>query len=338
MGTYTREILAALERTERPRLLVYGPGAREIPGPRLVGRHFLWPRRLRRLDIDVFFGPAGLLPLAGPGVPSVITVHDLAIYLRPEWFPPGQPFSTRIVVPRSIERADAVIAVSRNTARDLERIFEIGADRVDVIPEGVSESFQPLPPERLAEVRDRYQLPERFILFVGTLEPRKNVTTLVDAWEALPRGERPELVVAGGWGWRTEAIRARLERAGSGLRLLGSVPYSDLPALYNLATVLAHPAHYEGFGLTPLEAMACGTPVICSNAASLPEVVGSAALTAPPDDVQAWTAALERVLQEPELGLRLRAQGLLRAAEFTWERAARQTYSVLQRTASPARS
>ena len=333
MGTYTREILAALERTQRPRLLVFGPGARQIPGPRLLGRHFVWPRRLRRLDLDVFFGPTGHLPLSDPGAPTVITVHDLAIYLRPEWFPPGQPFSTRIVVPRSIERADSVIAVSRNTARDLERIFELPADRVDVIPEGVSAAFQPLPPEPLAEARQRYDLPERFILFVGTLEPRKNLATLVDAWEALPKSDRPDLVVAGGWGWRTEALRERLSRVGSGLRRLGSVPYADLPALYNLATLLAHPAHYEGFGLTPLEAMACGTPVVCSNAASLPEVVGPAALTVPPDAAEAWTEALRRLLQEPELGASLRTQGLLRAAEFTWERAARQTYAVLERTA-----
>jgi glycosyltransferase involved in cell wall biosynthesis len=327
----------------RHRLTVYEPmaahgaagaeaGHRRIPDVRLLGRHWLWPRALRRLGADAYFGPAGQLPLGSVGSPAVITVHDLAIYRRPDWFPPRQPFAVRLVVPRSLRRADAIIAVSRSTARDLEELFGIGPERVGVVHHGVAGAFRPLPPEPRAETARRFRLPERFILFVGTIEPRKNLETLLDAWAQVPR--RPDLVLAGDWGWRHEGLRARLERMGGQVHLLGGVASEELPGLYNLALCLAHPAWYEGFGLTPLEAMACGTPVVCSDAASLPEVVGEAALLVPPGDVQGWRAALERVASDPELATELRRKGILRAAEFSWDRAAEQTWEIIERSAA----
>ena len=328
IGTYTREILAAL--AGRARFTVYGPGQREIPGPRFFGRHFVWPGRIRRLAPDLFFGPMGQLPLGRVGSPSVLTIHDLAIYIRPEWFPSAQPLSTRLVVPRSIEGANALIAVSRNTARDLAAIFDRRPEEITVIHEGVSPAFHPLPVEQLPAVRRRFGLPERFILFVGSIEPRKNLPTLLAAWAALP--DRPDLVIAGAWGWKYEPIRDQIERMGTGIHLLGPIDPADLPGLYNVATVLAHPAHYEGFGLTPLESMACGTPVVCSDAASLPEVVGDAALLVDPADVEGWTAALERVLHDPGVASDLRRKGVVRAAEFTWEKAGARTWRVLERT------
>jgi glycosyltransferase involved in cell wall biosynthesis len=318
-----------LERSSPARFTVWGaPSGSAIPGPRLFGRHWRWPGRVRRSGAQLFFGPAGQLPLRGIGCPTVITVHDLAIYIRPEWFPAWQPLSTRLVVPRSISHATAIIAVSENTRADVERVFGISGDRVKVVPEGVSARFRPLPAEALDDVRRRYSLPDRFLLFVSTLEPRKNLPTLLDAWEGLPRSRRQPLVLAGGWGWRADPIRARVERIRSGLHVIGPVDPGDLPALYNLAGCLVHPAWYEGFGLTPLEAMACGTPVVCSDAASLPEVVGEAALLVAPGDVDGWRQALERVLDDAGLARRLRAAGLARAAEFTWERAANATWEV----------
>ena len=339
MATYTRNVLSAMqaggvhlttwlpEPGEAPPV----PGARRIPGPRLLGRHFRWPRRLRRSDYDVFFGPMGQLPLGGVGMPSVLTIHDLAIYIRPEWFPSGQPLSTRVVVPRSIERASHLIADSENTARDIRALFDRGPDDVTVIPLGVGPEFRPMPVEGLRESLSRFDLPERFLLFVGTIEPRKNLETLLAAWAAL--SDRPDLVIAGGWGWKYEAVSEQVERLGGGVHLLGPVAPADLPALYNLALALAHPAHYEGFGLTPLEAMACGTPVVCSNASSLPEVVGDAALLVDPVDVEAWTAALDRVLHDPGLAGDLRRRGILRAAELSWERTGARTLRVLRTTA-----
>ncbi len=345
IGTYTRELLGALlaARPAHRITLWLPPGAqapfhspqlatRDIPATRLLGRHLLWPRRLRRQSADVYFGPAGLLPLGDPGSPAVVTVHDLAIYRHPEWFPARQPLSTRLVVPRSLERAGTVLCVSQSTARDVVDIFGLPAERLEVTLEGVSERFRPLDRERTAEVRRRLQLPERFVLFVSTIEPRKNLDTLLDAWAQM--GGRLPLVIAGGFGWRSEAVAARMERLRSaGLHHLGPVHPDDLPGLYSAATVLAHPAWYEGFGLTPLEAMACGTPVICSDRSALPEVVGEAGILLDPGDVRAWTEALESVTQDAGLAAGLRRRGLLRAAEFSWERTAERTWRAIERAA-----
>jgi glycosyltransferase involved in cell wall biosynthesis len=339
VGTYTAEILRALA-AERPdsRFSVYTvadpagewppPVAfRRQPAARLVGRHLLLPAGIRRLHADVYFGPAGLLPLGGVGAPAVVTAHDMAIYRHPEWFPGGQALSVRVVVPRSMRRAAAVVAVSACTAGDVAELFGVGAERLAVVPEGVARRFQPLAAERVEPVRRRYGLPERFVLFVSTIEPRKNLPTLLEAWGRMR--ERPPLVVAGSWGWGYEGVRERMERLGPGLRLLGAVPPDDLPALYNLATCLAHPAWYEGFGLTPLEAMACATPVVVSSASSLPEVVGDAGLLVDPADVEGWTAALEQVSGDADLAAALGRRGRLRAAEFGWDRAAERTWRVL---------
>ncbi|HZV48572.1 MAG TPA: glycosyltransferase family 1 protein [Candidatus Dormibacteraeota bacterium] len=340
IGTYTVEILRALA-AEGPgnRFTVYTSAdvslghpalaTRRPPTLRLVGRHLLWPARLRRLGADLYFGPAGQLPLGEVGMPAVLTAHDMAIYRHPEWFPGGQTLAVRVTVPRSMRRAAVVIAVSASTARDVAELFGLGPERLEVIPEGVAGRYRPLSPVRLEAARSRFRLPDRFILFVSTIEPRKNLDTLLEAWSRMP--DRPPLVVAGGWGWRCEAVRARMERMGPDLVMLGPVPPGDLPGLYNLATCLAHPAWYEGFGLTPLEAMACGTPVVASRSSSLPEVVGEAGLLVDPEDVEGWTEALGRVCGDADLHATLRRRGLLRAAEFTWERAARRTWRVFER-------
>jgi len=337
VGTYTTEILRALI-AERPdsRLSVYtaadppfqhpGIAFHRPPAARLIGRHVLWPLRLRRSGADLFFGPAGQLPLGGAGMPAVVTAHDMAIYRNAGWFPSGQAMSVRLVVPRSMRRARAIVAVSACTARDVAELFGVGEERLVVVPEGVASWFRPLPAAGVEAVGRRLGLPSRFVLFVSTIEPRKNLPTLLDAWGRMR--DRPPLVVAGGWGWRCEAERERLGRMGPDVRVLGPVAPGDLPALYNLATCLAHPAWYEGFGLTPLEAMACGLPVVASNASSLPEVVGDAGVLVPPSDVEGWTAALDRVCGDATLAATLSARGLARAAEFTWSRAAQATWRV----------
>ena len=338
VGVYTTQILRAMA-VERPdcRLVVFGPPGgfeyvpdatyRLLPQTRLIGRHLQWPATLRRLHPDAYFGPAGALPLGNVGCPAVITVHDLAIYRNPRWFPGRQPLSTRLVVPRSVLRADVVISVSENTARDIVEIFGIDRARIQVVPHGISPKFRPMGGEERAEARARLGLPERFILFVGTIEPRKNLDTLLDAW-AMMR-DRPDLVVVGSWGWSYEPIRDKMARLGPRLHHYDSVDPDELPAIYNLARVLAHPAWYEGFGLPPLEAMACGTPVVVSDRSSLPEVVGDAAVLVPAGEPEAWRKALELVVGDTELAAGLRHRGILRAAEFSWQRAARLTWRAI---------
>jgi glycosyltransferase involved in cell wall biosynthesis len=342
VAVYTKEILHAMA-VDRPdcRMTVFLPDGvkapetnsaiayRPLPGARLIGRHVQWPRRVRALKPDALFGPAGVLPLRDAGCPTVITVHDLAIYRNPAWFPARQPLSTGWIVPRSMKRADMIVAVSQNTAKDVQAIFDVPASRIAVVPEGVSSAFHPLGAEDLADARARLKLPERFILFVSTIEPRKNLTTLLEAW-AMMR-DRPDLVVVGGWGWRFEPIRAQMERLGPTLHHIDGLDPADLPAVYNLALALAHPAWYEGFGLPPLEAMACGTPTLVSDRSSLPEVAGDAALIVPADSAEAWRRALEMVTGDTELAADMRRRGIVRAAEFSWGRSATGTWAAIDR-------
>jgi len=339
VGVYTSQILRAMA-VERPdcRFTVYVPPGvsvngspsiayRALPDVPLVGRHVQWPARLRRLRPDVFFGAVGALPLMDVGSPSVITVHDLAIYRNAGWFPRRQPLSTRWVVPSSLRRADRVIAVSTNTARDAQDLFGVPPSLISVIPHGVSPGLRPMTTDELAAARERLHLPERFILFVGTIEPRKNLLTLLDAW-AMMR-DRPDLVIVGGWGWNYEPMKQRISRLGDRVHHLDGLEPAQLPAVYNLARVLAHPAWYEGFGLPALEAMACGTPVVVSDTSSLPEVVGDAGLVVAAGDADAWRKALEKILGDHELAADLRRRGILRAAEFSWSRSAAMTWEVI---------
>ncbi len=345
VGVYTTQILHAMA-VDRPdcKFVVYGPPGgfvhvpdatyRPLPRTRFIGRHLQWPAELRRLRPDVYFGPAGALPLRGIGCPAVITVHDLAIYRNPRWFPGRQPLSVRLVVPRSVIRADVIVAVSESTARDVVDIFGVDASRIEVVPHGVAARYRPLPGEELREARARLGLPERFILFVGTVEPRKNLETLLEAW-AMMR-DRPDLVIVGAWGWRYEGVRERIERLGPGVHHIEGLDPEQLPAVYNLARVLAHPAWYEGFGLPPLEAMACGTPVVVSDRSSLPEVVGDAAVIVPPDRADAWRQALENVLEDTDMAAAMRRRGILHAARFTWTRAAEMTWHAIDRAVGEA--
>jgi glycosyltransferase involved in cell wall biosynthesis len=342
VGVYTREILHAMA-VDRPdcRMTVFLPAGveppetsssiayRPLPGTRLVGRHVQWPSRIRALKPDAYFGPAGVLPIRDVGIPSVVTVHDLAIYRNRAWFPARQPLSTGWIVPRSLRRADVLVAVSRSTAADLHAIFDIPTSRIAIVPEGASSIFRPMVTDDLDEARARLQLPERFILFVSTIEPRKNLATLLEAWATM--SDRPDLVVVGGWGWRFEAIRDQMSRLGPQLHHLEGLDPAQLPAVYNLAMALAHPSWYEGFGLPALEAMACGTPVVVSDRSSLPEVVGNAGIVVPADRPDSWRKALESVAGDADLAAEMRRRGLLRAAEFSWARSADLTWRAVDR-------
>jgi glycosyltransferase involved in cell wall biosynthesis len=287
--------------------------------------------------VDLFHGTEHLLPRLSR-IRSVFTLHDLIFRFDPASHLPLNRIYLNLMVPRFLRAANAIIAVSECTKRDAMRLYGTPAEKIHVIPEGVDARFKPPShPGRLEHVRSTYNLPERFVLCVGTIEPRKNLPILFEAL-ALRRQQGLELwhlVIVGKPGWLYEPIFSRVTELGlqDVVHFTGFVGEHDLPAIYSAATLLAMPSHYEGFGLPVLEAMACGTPVACSSTASLPEVAGEAALLVSPDDVRGWAEAISRVLSDQALHAQIRERGLSQAARFTWERAARQTADLYRHVA-----
>lgn len=286
--------------------------------------------------VDLFHSPDFTLPPVWRAR-TLVTVHDLSFLRVPDCFPDGLLRYLETAVPRAVRRADHVIADSHCTRRDLMELLDTPAAKITVIRCGVEPRFRPMTTEtdheRLAAVHRKYDLPERFILSVGTVQPRKNLGRLIEAFlmfHARCPAHNWGLVIAGGKGWLYEGIFERVRALGleGRVHFLGFVDDADLPALYNLATLFAFPSLYEGFGLPPLEAMACGVPVVCSDTSSLPEVVGDAALTVDPLDVAGLAEAMCRVMEDERLRRALVSRGLARVATFTWPKAAQELLAV----------
>lgn len=358
IGRYTRELLRALgavDTESRYRLFF---ASRRVPYPlpplppnfhvRQLPLDDVWLARLwhrARVPVlvnwitgalNLFHSPDFTLPPVAHGTRTLLTVHDLTFVRDPESALPELRRYLNAVVPRSVARADHILADSAATRADLMEVYNTPAEKISVLYSGVNADFKPVrEAAQLAAVRAKYRLGERpFIFAVGTLQPRKNYARLIQALARLPLPD-VQLVIAGGKGWLFEAIFAEAERQHVTERVLfpGFVDDEDLPALYSAAAVLAYPSLYEGFGLPLLEAMACGTPVVTSNASCLPEVAGDAALCVSPTDVEALSGALEQVLTDTALRSSLIEKGFMRAAQFKWENAARQLITLYQQLA-----
>ncbi len=270
-----------------------------------------------------------LLPLRRAA--TVLTVHDLIFRRYPQHHKPLNRWYLNATMPLFCRRAGHIIAVSEQTKRDVMAAYGVPAEKITVIYEAADAHFRPQSPEVVAAARARYHLADRYLLFVGTLEPRKNLIRLLAAFERLHAARLTDaLVIAGKRGWLYADFFARLEESPARQAVIfpGWVDDADLPALYAGSQVLAFPSEFEGFGLPVLEAMACGTPVVCSNSSSLPEVAGEAALLVDPFDVDALTAALGRVLTDAALAEEMRLRGLQQAARFSWAQAAQRTLEV----------
>ncbi len=322
---YTAMVGARQPRTYPAMTMRKAPLDTEQPLRRIVWEQAVQPWSLGRYDLYhalAFVAPALLL------TPMVVTIYDLSFFHYPDRLPRSRRLYLQRLTEWTCQRARRIIAISQSTARDVAATFGIAPDRIDVAPPGCDFSrFRPLPPEDVAAFRHAQGLPERFWLFIGTLEPRKNLTMLIDAYAALPDAERLPLVIAGGKGWDYEPIFAAVERyrLGEWVRFPGFVSAEALPLWYNAAQTFIYPSVFEGFGIPVLEAMACGTPVIASHATSLPEVVGDAGICLPPDDVGAWTAALRRAQGDAMWRTSAGEGGLARAQRFTWRETAART-------------
>jgi glycosyltransferase involved in cell wall biosynthesis len=295
------------------------------PPVRILWEQLVAPLEARRLDL--FHGLAYALPLVLP-CPGVVTVHDLSFVRYPELFNRSNRLYLDVATRIATRQARRVIAVSESTRRELVELFGVPPARIVAIPNGVEPSFRPLPASEVEAFRRARGLPERFILHLGTLEPRKNIGLLVRAFARL--GGDHKLVLAGGKGWLYDAIFAEVRALGLEERVLfpGFIPFEEQPLWYNAAAALAYPSLYEGFGLPPLESMACGTPVVCANTSSLPEVVADAGLLVDPRDDAGLAEALGRLTEDASLRERLREAGLARARLFSWDDVARRTVDV----------
>ncbi len=350
IGRYTLRLANALARADRENTYYILQHRRQrdplINAPNVRRVHMFTPTHhpleqwllaleLRKVHLDVLHSPDFIPPLHAGWLRRVITVHDLA-FLRYPYLLTKTAARYYGQIDRAVRVADHIIAVSQSTRNDLIKLLGVPESQISVIYEAADSIFQPLSREESARViHERYHLSPDYILFVGTIEPRKNLNTLLLAYHGLRNRYHLDvpLIIAGEEGWLSDEVYSLIDELdlSETCHFLGHITNEDLLYLYNAARLLAHPALYEGFGLTPLEAMACGTPVVVSNVSSLPEVVGDAALLVDPTDVEAWTIALQRLLTDDVLWQELHRKGLRRARQFSWERAARETLAVYTR-------
>lgn len=306
------------------------------PAVRILWEQSGLPLQLRQMQADLLHAPAFIGPLLSP-CPQVITIHDLSFLRYPEYFRRGNRLYLRTLTGISCRRAAAVIAVSNFTATEAVKLLNVPADRVHTIYHGIDPRFRPLPRDEIERFRREKGLPERFVLHMGTLEPRKNIAQLVRAF-ALLRDPDLHLVLAGGRGWLYDEIFAEVERLGlkSRVHFPGYVTAEIQTLWYNAAHAFAYISNYEGFGFPVVEALACGTPTLTASTTSLPEAGGDGALTAPPDDAAAIAEGLHRLLTDGALRSDLRQRGLAHAAQFVWSETARQTAALYRQVIGAA--
>jgi glycosyltransferase involved in cell wall biosynthesis len=309
------------------------------PVVRILWEQFIQPLALRQARVDLLHALAFVAPLAAP-CPFVVTVYDLSFLRYPEAFRPFNRWYLRQFTAISIKRARAVIAISESTRQDVINLLGAPPERVHTVYCGADEQFHPLPAAEIAAFKAARDLPDTFVLFLGTLEPRKNVEGLIRAYELWREQEPsvPPLIIAGGKGWYYRHIFGLVESLNltNNVRFTDYVPQSELPLWYNAASLFVYPSHFEGFGLPVLEAMACGTPVITSTASSLPEVTGTegAVCLVNPTDSEALAGAMGHVMADRDLRTVMSQQGLARAAGFRWEKTAQETVAVYRKALS----
>ncbi len=387
IGRYVASLAAAMAPQLDPReqlTLLVDPhqplsiaGTRTVPvatSPFSLAQQWTIPARLRELGAAIYHSPYYLMPYR-PGVPALLTVYDLIPLRHPEHSSPRARLLFSRATRLALRAARHVVAITETARRDFMAEFGLSPARITAIPLAADPTFQPQGAQAVAALREKYGLPERFALYVGSNKPHKNLVGLVAAWggmtetdsglpsrptrsQANRRLARPrrsggrhdgglgdaELVIAGAWDDRYPEAR---QLAGSlevpRIRWLGPIPQADLPSLYSAATVFVFPSLFEGFGLPVIEAMACGTPVVCSNVTSLPEVAGDAAILFDPAPVGGEAShpptaplrsALARVLDDEALRAELREKGLARAAQFSWQHTAARTLEFYRRFAA----
>jgi glycosyltransferase involved in cell wall biosynthesis len=354
IGRYTKELLLSMKAVSSQNEIVvlaterqldkslteglethYVTGCRTLPVLMTLGNGILG-RLAKRHDLDLIHDPNGIAPFIGlPGnVPGIVTLHDAFPFVHPESHNWLDNWRYRWYLPSALRKTSQVITVSESSRSDLETHLGLDSDRISVIPEGVDPRFSPTSAPNGHEVLKKYGVTSPYLLYVGALNGRKNIARMLEAF-SIAREQHPDytLVIAGKKQWKTKSIDEAMSNRDlqRTVHFTGYVDDDDLPELYRSATAFLFPSLYEGFGLPPLEAMACGTPVITSDISSLPEVMGNAALMVDPLDVLSLSNAIKRVLSDPVLRQSMIGRGLTRANDFRWENSAEQTMSLYER-------
>ena len=340
VGTYVRNLLRQLARMDRQTeyVLLCRPedrdavsalgdnfsGITERSGGYTISEQLTIPARLARAGVTLFHTPHYVLPVLTP-TRSIVTIHDCVHLVFPQYLPGRLAHAyARTLLWTAAHRARRILTVSEASKRDILRFLQVPEDKVTVIPNAIDERFDVAPPaDEVMRVRERYQLHERFVMYAGNVKPHKNLDRLIDAFARLRQNgfDDVQLLITGNEVSRYAGLRRAVHRYNlhRHVRFLGFQSEDTLSALYRLADVFVFPSLYEGFGLPPLEAMACGTPVVVSNVSSLPEVVGDAGILVNPYDPESIADGLARVLSDDALRTALRAKGLERARRFSWE-------------------
>ena len=301
---------------------------------RILWEQLLLPSLARANNVDVFHYIDHAVSLFRLPSKTIITVHDLVFFRLPNMFDGPRRYYKKLVAPSSLKKADRIIAVSNHTKLDIMELLKIPSEKIDVIPYGLDPIFKPISSKNeLENFRIKYNLPINFILFVGTFQPRKNLETLIRAYSRINPNNNIPLVLCGsrGWLWRPIFKLIHDMKLEKQILLLPSLPNQSLPLLYNLADLFVYPSWYEGFGLPPLEAMACKTPVIVSDRSSLPEVVGDAGIKVNPNDVDELAFTMEKVLSDSEIQSRMKDAGILQAAKFCWKKTVKETFKTYKK-------
>ena len=314
--------------------LHYASWPTQRPLARIVWEQMVLPAQLRRQKVDLLHSLAFAGPLMFRG-PMVLTIYDLSFLRFPQAFRPWNRWYLSNFTRWSAHQARRIIAISESTRQDVIDLLGVPADKVDVVYCGADSMFRRLPPAQKERYRRERNLPEQFVLFLGTLEPRKNLERLLRAyaeWRQVD-SSAPSLVIAGAQGWYYDAVLNLVHALGlqDAVLFLGYVPKEDLPLLYNNAQMFVYPSLFEGFGLPVLEAMACGVPVITADASSLPEVAGEAAVLVDPTSVEELSMALGSLWTDPDRRRDLAEKGIRQSSRFNWRRTAEETLSVYER-------
>lgn len=296
------------------------------------------PRLARKLGADAVHYPANIGAVSPVQVRQLLTVHDLSFVRHPEWFRWERSVYYRRGLEASLRKAAHVFCVSESTREELVELLHVPAERITVTYNGIDAGMGRAANDVIAGARERYGLPERFFLYLGTLEPRKNLARLVEAFDRVATAVPLDLVLAGRKGWKTAPILEAVKNArhADRIHLPGFIPNEDLAAVLSSADVFVYPSLYEGFGIPLADALACGVPSITGNATSLPEVAGDAALLVDASDADALADAMRRLAADDGLREKLAAAGPARAARFSWDTTAADTLGVYRRLADAA--